>query len=291
MVRAIAVILFVVSAARADDPVPAIYRNAPDFYGAVGSGVTVAYSISTPSSSVGSSVVLMLHVRNVRNPGDIVRPPLDAMPGWTTRFQIESGPTTLGKNEVWFQYTLRPRTTGSVTLPRIRFSFFNPAAAEGKQLQTAYSDTASLIVTEATAPPRPAVPVPERFRTPATEGTSLGFGNRWAWLVLIPLTLVSIPLIASFVRRFAVRRRERVMALATLWAKQRLAMARQSATPAETIESALREFVAVRPERNGEPVESLLTACHIARFSPNGETGHALIPQAERLVEGTERIA
>ena len=81
------------------------------------------------------------------------------------------------------------------------------------------------------------------------------------------------------------------MTLATLWAKQRLAMARQSATPAETIESAVREFVAVRPERNGEPVESLLTACHIARFSPNGETGHALIPQAERLVEDAERIA
>ena len=123
MVRAIAITLLLTSIVRADDPVPAIYRNAPDFYGAVGSGVTVAYSIPTPNASVGSSVMLMLHVRNARNPGDITRPPLDTMPAWTTRFQIESGPTTLGKNEVWFQYALRPRTAGTVTLPRIRFSF------------------------------------------------------------------------------------------------------------------------------------------------------------------------
>lgn len=290
MVRAIVVLLLFMSFVRADDPVPAIYRNAPDFYGAVGSGVTVAYSLSTPTASVGTSVVLMLHVRNVRNPGDITRPPLDAMPGWTTQFQIESGPTTIGKNEVWFQYTLRPRAAGAVTLPRIRFSFFNPAAAEGKQLQTAYSDTVSLTVTDATASPRPALPIPERFRTPAEEARAVGFGNRWAWLVLVPVTLGSIPLITALVRRLAHRRRERVIAIATARVRQRLDAARHSATPAEAIESAVREYVAVRPERNGEPVETLLTACHIARFSPNGETGHALIPQAERIVGDAERV-
>jgi hypothetical protein len=285
LVRAIAISLLLASAVRADDPVPAIYRNAPDFYGAVGSGVTVAYSLSTPTASVGTSVVLMLNIRNVQNPGEITRPPLDAMPAWTQRFQIESGPTTLGKNEVWFQYTLRPRAAGKVTLPRIRFSFFNPAAAEGKQLQTAYSDTSSLTVSEATTPPRPALHIPKRFRTPAMETSAVGFGNRWAWLVLVPVTLGSIPLTASLVRRLAIRRRDRIIALATARARQQLMAARQSREPAEIIESAVREYLAVRPDRNGEPVETLLTACHIARFSPNGESGYALIPQAERLVE------
>jgi hypothetical protein len=290
LVRAIVVLLLLALVGRAFDPVPAIYRNAPDFYGAVGSSVTVAYSLSTPTASVGTSVVLMVNIRNVRNPGDITRPPLDAMPAWTTQFQIESGPTTIGKNEVWFQYTLRPRVAGKVTLPRIRFSFFNPAAADGKQLQTAYSDTAPLSVTEATASPRPAIPIPERFRSPATEASTIGFGNRWAWLVLIPVTLGSIPLITALVRRFTIRRRERAIALATARVRQRLQAARHSATPAEAIESAVREYVAVRPERNGEPVETLLTACHIARFSPNGETGHALIPQADRIVGDAERV-
>lgn len=290
MVRAIAITLLLTSIVRADDPVPAIYRNAPDFYGAVGSGVTVAYSLSTPTASVGTSVTLMLNIRNVQNPGDVTRPPLDAMPAWTAQFQIESGPTTIGKNEVWFQYTLRPRSAGTVTLPRIRFSFFNPSAAEGKQLQTAYSDTVSLTVIDSTAPPRPAIPIPERFRLPATEASTIGFGNRWAWLVLIPVTLGSIPLITALVRRLAHRRRERVIEVATARVRQRLDAARQSATPAEAIESAVREYVAVRPDRNGEPVETLLTACHIARFSPNGETGHALIPQAERLVGEAERV-
>lgn len=116
---------------RADGPgeIPPTVRTAEHFYGAVGSGVDVTVAVSPATVAVGEAATLTVTVLNVTNPAGVARPPLDAFPAWATRFQIENGPTGLGEKSVTFEYVLRPREAGELNLPRIRFAYYNPAAA------------------------------------------------------------------------------------------------------------------------------------------------------------------
>ena len=92
-------LLFVVGIARADDPVvvPAIYRNSPEFYGAIGTEVAISATLNSTKIAIGETTTLTLYIANVQNPNDVTRPPLESMPSFTSAFQIETGENVVGQ--------------------------------------------------------------------------------------------------------------------------------------------------------------------------------------------------
>ena len=278
-------LLFVVGIARADDPVavPAIYRNSPEFYGAIGTEVAISATLSSTKIAIGETTTLTLHLAIVQNPNEVTRPPLESMPSFTSAFQIETGESKLGQRGVSFAYLLRPRSAGTVSLPRIRFRYFNPSAAEGKQMQTAYSDSLTLTVLPSLQKGEPlGKEIPERFRTLVSDSPSIATSHPLIWLVTIPITLLVVPLLASLIRISFPTVTAKARSRAAIVATKRLAAARHSSEPAGTVASALNEYLAARPDLDRTRANSLFAACDEARFSPLGDKRQSLVEEAER---------
>jgi hypothetical protein len=268
----------------ADGPgeIPLTIRTAEHFYGAVGSGVEVKLAVSPATVAVGEAATLTVTVSNVTNPAGVTRPPLDTFPTWATRFQIENGATRTGEKQVTFEYALRPREAGEVTLPRLRFAYYNPAAAPGRQLQTTYANSVPLAVTERRA--EPAV-VPERFRTGVARSGLTPPSPFVVWLTFACVAVVGTALAWRIGGRHtgdaATIERQRALAAATA----KLRTARSAPDPAAIVDDVVRtsrDPLALPPD----DVAELSAACDAARFGPDGATPLSLVDRAERLIGG-----
>jgi hypothetical protein len=278
------VLLLSLCCLRADGQVdiPATVRAAEHFYGAVGSGIDVTVAVSTATVAVGEAATLSVTVTGVTNPAGVTRPPLDTLPAWATKFQIENGPTRTGDKSVTFEYALRPREPGPIALPRLRFGYYNPAAAPGRQLQTTYANSATLAVTERRPEP---VAVPERFRTPVGPAGVTLPSPFAVWLTVTGLSLVGATLAWRLGGRHPADavaiRRQRAHAAATA----RLRSARTSPDPAAVVDETIRN--AVDPlSLPADAVAELSSACDAARFGPGGVNALSLVDRAERLIGG-----
>lgn len=269
---------------RADGPVeiPATVRAAEHFYGAVGSGVDVTLAVSPATVAVGETTTLTVTVTNVVNPAGVTRPTLDAIPAWATTFQIENGPSRPGEKSVAFEYALRPRDAGNVALPRLRFAYYNPAAAPGRQLQTTYADSVTLTVTPRRAEP---VVLPERFRTPVAPASFTVPSPFAVWLTVAGVALGGVTLAWRFTSRRAADERTLARREALAAATARLRSARTSPDPAAGVAAVVRHY-AEPLSLPSAGVAALTAACDAARFGPGGVNDGSLVDEAERLIGG-----
>jgi hypothetical protein len=174
--------------------VPPFFQPPTDFYGAKGSHVTVTAAAEPTQVPANRAVLLTITVRGATNPTELKRPPLHDLPEFSRRFQIEDVP---GTNPVAFVYRLRPRTTEIDRIPRLRFAYYNPAAADGRQFPVTYTDAIPIRVlppvTE--AEPKSTWDVPAIFREPTINRGWAPAGPGW----LAGLSAAVLALAAGYV--------------------------------------------------------------------------------------------
>ena len=213
------------------------------------------------------------------------------MPAWTAGFQIEAGEKVIGAREVSFRYLLRPRAVGETAIPRIKFRYFNPSAAEGKQLQTAYTEGLTLMVNSARKSDTTRREIPSRFLTPVTDSPSLVLVHPWQWMISIPVSLLTIPLISWLFHAKSAGQSKLTRSRAGVRATRQLAEAHRSEDPAGIVSQTINEYLSTRPDLNRDEAAALLTACDEARFSPKREQRNSLIHDAGRLIAKWEETA
>ncbi|HEY2787057.1 MAG TPA: hypothetical protein VGJ05_19000 [Fimbriiglobus sp.] len=175
--------------------VPPFFQPPTDFYGAIGSHVTLTASADTTRVPANKVITLTLVVRGAVNPAEIKRPRLHDLPEFSRRFEIEDGPT---QEPGTFAYRLHPRTADVDRIPRFRFAYYNSAAVEGKQFPVTYTEAIPLRVllpVEAAAPKSKAAG-PAIFREPsAARGWQPPAGPGW----LLGMSAAILAVAAGFV--------------------------------------------------------------------------------------------
>ncbi|MFO0935180.1 MAG: BatD family protein [Gemmataceae bacterium] len=270
--------------------VPAVIRSDPEFSGAVGTGVRLNATITPASVEAGQAATLSLRISGVQNPDGVNRPALDSLPAFSQSFQVEAGEQAAGTREVTFLYRLKPRTVGTMAVPRVRLRYFNPAAAEGRQLQTAYSEALVLTVAPSSAvvPSTVTRELPERFREPITISTPWIILHPMLWLVVIPITAVLIPTVVSMRRSIRSRRASQSQSVAARLALKQIQAARTSNDPARIVAQAVQDYLTAKPELDRSHANELFAACEEFRFSNIRNSPAELILQAERLLAAWE---
>lgn len=304
---------------------PSVVPPTPDFYGAAGRGVKVAWSLDRTQVPEGGEITATLSVVNVANPRHVLRPDLKhkKLSEFQDLFVITdvAAPPPDGKaNEVKFTYRLRPRSRQTDRVPTLVFQYYNAAAAAGKQFPV--TNTGRPIPITVTAAPAkvapPPVPLtePEHLFAIATGPGVLARG--WAvpsgaWLVLLFAgPLFGLGWYAAWRRAYpdaarlarmhrsraarrathAIRRSGRAddppaaVAAAVLgYLRTRFPLPPAAVTPSD-IGSALAEQ-GVSPAECGAVAE-FFRKCDAARFSPASDSGPSLAADAESLVTRLE---
>ncbi len=171
--------------------VPATVRARPDFCGAVGRNVEVMATLGSHLPTRGEMMILTVTITGVDNPQQVKRPSLEP---WLTKTQIENDGQSVEADRVSFRYRLRPRSESN-DWPRIKIESFHPGAADGKQVRTHYFAIPDWEFRDSTEISPPAE-IPERYRLPMPS-----VSNRpmyWGWLVVVPLTVIAIPIVSRF---------------------------------------------------------------------------------------------
>lgn len=176
----------------ASDPVVPIAGRPVDFSGAVGGPFVVTMKLDKSEVRVEEPVTLTI---TITGPGDlskVKRPNLKVDSEWNQGFVIDDGiprKPSHSSSIVW-QFTLRPREIGIQALPRVRFSYFNPAIVpSAKGWQTAFSDEIKVEVTAVETISH--VKSPEliawakQIRMAYDENPDLGLRMKYWWLSLL----------------------------------------------------------------------------------------------------------
>lgn len=171
--------------------VPATVRARPDFCGAIGRAVEVMATLNGNRLTRGDTITLTVTIAGVDNPQDVKRPSLTP---WLRYTQIESDSASIEADRASFRYRLRPRGE-SKDWPRIKIESFHPGAAEGKQVRTHYFEIPQWSFRESTETSSPAE-IPERYRLPMPSVSDRPL--YWGWLVVVPLTVIAIPIVSRF---------------------------------------------------------------------------------------------
>ncbi len=180
--------------------VPPFFQPPTDFYGAKGTHVTITATSDLTRVPVNKLITFTITVHGTGTQSDLKRPPLRDLPEFSRRFEIEDVPSS---NPAVFEYHLRPRTTEIDRIPRLRFAYYNPTAAEGKQFPVTYTDAIPIRVLPPVEDVNPKSPmqVPAIFREPsaarswempagldslawmsaAIMGLTAGFVAWWRW--------------------------------------------------------------------------------------------------------------
>jgi hypothetical protein len=169
---------------------------------------------------------------------------------------------------VSFRYRLRPRGE-STGWPRIKIESFHPGAAEGKQVRTHYFEMPRFEITDEPQT-SPSEEIPQRFqqRMPVLIIRPM----YWLWLVVIPLSLIAIP-IAS-----------RVRVQWSLWRKMiRQERGRQRLQNAWVAPDPAAAAIAVLQESGVDP-SPLLPLGDQIRFAPGSPCMSQFREKAERLL-------
>ena len=294
---------------------PAIFQNREHFYNAISTGnLTVTWSATPKEIAADGELLLTLSVANAQNPQRIRKPNLRSIPAFAERFrEIVDVPGEMPNAVANFRYRLRPRRSGEVEIPGLRFDYFHPNAPEGREVNTKYAAAISLNVREAVVPVPPVLPrptAPERFLVwPGDISPRFQFGGLGAWLgALITITILTV----GWVRIWRVRNPDGVR-LANLRrnraarrALDGLARAERIPEPAALVAKHLRDFLADRhdlhnpgtvpmdierelrtatvPELKIANAVKLFRACDEARFGYRADDAHSLVLAARGII-------
>lgn len=297
---------------------PAIFQNREHFYNAISTGnLTVTWSATPKEIAADGELSLTLTVANAQNPQRIRRPNLRSIPAFVERFrEIVDVPDEMPNTVANFRYRLRPRRSGEIEIPGLRFDYFHPNTPEGREISTKYAIAISVMVREAVIPVSPAVPrpaAPDRFLvwpSGISERTSFSSGpSALAWLAAIAAIAI---LTVGWVRLWRVRnpdgvrlanlRRNRAARLAL----DGLARAGRAPEPAALVAKHLRDFLADRhdfhnlgtvpmdierelrtakvPEAKIANAVKLFRACDEARFGLRIGDAARLVTTAQNII-------
>ncbi|HET6574938.1 MAG TPA: hypothetical protein VFG68_15135 [Fimbriiglobus sp.] len=293
-------------------------RQTPDFYNALAvgpMGVQAEWAVDPPTVPINGELTLTLTVRHAANPPELVKPDLRTFDEFTKRFQVldrTDQPAAPDAAEVRSTYGLRPRSTGEMKVPSLRYVYFRKDGNAWKSFTT-YANSVPIIVTAPAPKPTPStVPVPldapEEFFTLAEERPTATPGA-FGWLLpvaVVPFAVIGWVVLWRWLFPDAVRlaklRRNRAARLAL----DRLKKARTSADPAGAAASAFRGYLSARfgmpsaaqtpaevsaalravecPADRAADSEAFLRACDAARFTPTPDGGVSLTLEAESLI-------
>lgn len=150
------------------DEVPATIRAMPHFSGAIGDSTLMIAATAAPTTlTPGDEIAFTVLIRQVRNPADVKRLPIE-----TAAFIVENAQTHIGPQSVAFHYRLRPREMSVREIPSLRFDYYMPEAAEDRRLRTKYTDAIPITMKPKPAESAPAFVLPERFQTLLDEEPS-----------------------------------------------------------------------------------------------------------------------
>jgi hypothetical protein len=131
------IVLLFVPSLRADEDkeavrVPVLGRPEKDFYGAIGTKVSVRLDANPTELSADEWLTLTLTITGLQNAPSVERPDLKSLKEFTDRFQIEYVPSAdipdVAPDRRVFMYRLRPHNTGITVVPPLKFHYFNPKA-------------------------------------------------------------------------------------------------------------------------------------------------------------------
>ncbi len=300
--------------------VPLVGRPTEDFYGAVGSGVKVAWQLDRTEVAEDEEIIATLVVTNVANAQQIARPDLKKLKDIEDRFVITDLPNPTpneAASEVSFAYRLRPRNRQTDRLPTLVFYYFNPTAPVGKQFKLTNTGKAVPITVLAAKPkaPPPAVPLmePEHLFAIHTGAALLAQDAArsalWRWVIvgLAGPLLAAIWFVAwrwrypdsaklaRINRSHAARRAlaaihragrtpdppASLTAAVLNYLRLRYSLPHGIATPFE-VSAALA--TAAIPAADREAVSAFLHACDAARFAPTHADERSLAAMAEAVI-------
>jgi hypothetical protein len=289
--------------------VPPFFQPPADFYGATGGHVTVAASAEPVRVPANRPILFTLTVHGATIPAELIRPPLRDLPEFAKRFEVEDLPA---RSPGVFEYHLRPRTTDTDRVPRVRFAYYNPAAAEGKQFPVTYTDAIPITVLPPVAETKPvSFAVPAIFR-------EAGLDRDWpipagpGWLAGLSLAVLGLGAgyvvwwrwrnpdgvrLARIRQTRAVRRVTARLAAAAgpddiadavhAYLVERFGVPIPSAAPCD-VDASLERIDFDEPKR--EAVVQLLRRCDAARFGNGDEVTATLADEAKRMVHGWEGL-
>ena len=294
-------------------------RQQSDFYGAIGSGVTAAWTVEPARVELGADIELTLKVANADNPAELLRPNLADRPEWKAIFGgFRDWPdSTPGA----FRYRLKPRNAGAFELPIPKYRFYNPRLPEGRRFQTAFAAAPNITVIVAVVAPAPNARIPldapDRFfgDPPSSSGAPASPPARYWWALLAIGALFPPAGIAFWrwrnpdaaklarIRRArsvrialdALRKAERgsdpaasASKIALRYLVERHRMPASAHTPRE-VSDALRSE-GWPTDKLGE-VEALLARCDAIRFGDGTDSGLSLVESTRRWIERWEGAA
>ena len=315
-------VLFSSTASAQDEPdtndAPAIFQNREHFYNAISTGnLTVTWSATPKEIATDGELSLTLTVANAQNPQRIRKPNLRSIPAFAERFrEIVDVPDEMPNVAANFRYRLRPRRSGEIEIPGLRFDYYHPNAPEGREISTKYATAITVAVREAVIPVSPVVPrpaAPERFLVwPSGMAGRSSFSSgpgAMAWLAAIAAIAI---LTVAWVRLWRVRnpdgvrlanlRRNRAVRLAL----DGLTRAERTPEPAALVAKHLRDFLADRhdfhnlgtvpmdierelraamvPDAKIANVVKLFRACDEARFGYRADNAQSLVTTARDII-------
>ncbi len=197
--------------------------GAPDGFGGAVGQFRMGTSASRTSLETGQSASLTVQVSGDGNLATLEPPTLEP-PGTVEVYRpnIDLSPTRSGSRlyaRVAYEYALVPRTNGTVEIPPVRFSYFDPSARAYRTLTddgTRLIVTGEPITTRAVLPPDALAPVAERTSLLMADGRAPLHRRVWPYaLSVLPLALLG--------GAFAVGRRRHALTADPLGARRKRA--------------------------------------------------------------------
>jgi len=298
--------------------IPAVDRDAPDFYGALAKGsdrVSVTWTVDPEVVPLDGTTILRLRIEPVVNPDEVRRPALMEMPEFYRLFQIEArGKERPGPEVVVFCYHLRPRQAGVLAIPSLKFRYYRPGFPEPRRFQTTYARSIAVTVTPAMkAPEVSTIRAPAAFFQLVPEPSTTVHVSPWAWLIPLGCTpllaLLGVILTRWLFPTAARRDRNGHISLARK-ALIALAQAGHDVAPARAVAATVIEYLQRRIPLTGKPrtteevlaalaasdwpehrrtaVAKLLQRCDAARYSGSRDDAESLAAFAQQLIRSWE---
>jgi hypothetical protein len=293
-----------------------------DYYKAQGRGIRVKWFVPQTTVVEGHDLNVTLVIIGATNPTTVEKPDLSKIPKFAERFAItpeSDEPRTPKDQDVRFNYKFRPRNRNVTQIPALKFYYYNPSAAPGKQFPYTMPDSMDITVTEPPKPPKVAMweadhlfhvsSGPEVLHAPFVP-------CQWAWLaagLFGPLAALGWFLVWRRIFPDAARMTQLRRSRAARRATDAIRSANRTPDPPATIANAVLGYLRMRfplPESAvtpseiatalvgvsisvdvAEQVADVFRECDRSRFAPPSDSGVSLAANAEAAITRLEAIA